>query len=463
MLTLGCSFGELHFGSVDLGDQRRNARLVQLVNTMVKHPGGTLPDKVNKPADLKALYRLMDCPAVTHAAVLAPHRHYTWQRMREQTGVVLVIHDTTELDYSGLSIAGLGQLGEGHGHGYKCHNSLAVVAESREVLGLANQILFNRPHVPKDEKKSERLRRANRESRLWTQGSEAIPAAPAGCQWIDVCDRAADITEFLDFERTHAKDYVVRSLHNRLVVLENEGVQSRAKLHDWARTLPAQGERRVEVGAKLKQPSRTANVAVAWAPVCIRPPRQPRGSHGQELLPIWLVRAWEIDPPAGMEPLEWILLTNVPVQTLAEAFERVNWYGLRWIVEEYHKAMKTGCQVEDMQFTTEARLQPAIALVSVTAIFLLNLRDASRREDAATRPASAVIPLAFVEMLSLWRHKAVRPTWTVHEFFMALARLGGHQNRKNDHSPGWLILWRGWTKLQLMVEAASLRVQERCG
>ncbi len=256
------------------------------------------------------------------------------------------------------------------------------------------------------------------------------------------------------------KDYLVRSKHNRRVSLENG---EKTKLHDYARTLVERGRRTVEVAATRQHPARTATVAVSWAKVTLLVPVQPRGEIRGVPLTTWVVRVAEIDPPAGVESLEWILLTNVPVNDLADANERIDWYKCRWIVEEYHKALKTGCQVEDMQFTTEDRLQPAIALISVVAVSLLQLRDASRRPDAETRLAVALFPALLVRVLSLWRYGNQRTDLTVHEFCYALARLGGHQNRKSDHRPGWLVLWRGWTKLQAMAEHAAALAQERCG
>ena len=459
-------FGEEHFGGAQLGDVRRRNRLVALATQMAKHPGGTLPTKLKKPADLKALYRLMDNDAVTHEEVLRPHVGRTLGRMRAHEGRVLVLHDTTELDYSGLiSLRDeLGQIGNGGGRGYECHNSLAVIAESREVLGLAHQILFSRPRVPKGEKKSARRQRTTRESRLWKQGSQAIPAAPAGRLWVDVADRGADTTEFLDSEEAHGKKYVVRSQHNRWVLRDHDGETERVKLHDLLRSLPEVGQRTVDVPARAGQPARTATVGVAWASVRVLPPRQPRGEGRGTPLAVWAVRVWELDPPDKVsEPLEWILLTNVPVSTFEEACERLDWYALRWIVEEYHKAMKTGCRIEDMEFRSQERLKPAIALVSVLAIFLLTLRDASRRCDADQRSARDLIPDEYVTVLSAWRFQTPDRDLTVRQFYFALARLGGHQNRRRDHPPGWLVLWRGWTQLHAMVEGALVTGGIRCG
>lgn len=464
--TMVASFGEEHFGAAQLGDERRTKRIVALANQMAKHPGGTLPDKLKGPADLKALYRLMASDAVTHEAVLRSHVLHTLERMRAHDGVVLILHDTSELDYTNLRSLHdeLGQIGNGGGRGYKCHNSLAVSAESREVLGLTNQILFRRPHVPKGEKKSARRRRQTRESRLWKQGSGATPAAPEDRLWVDVADRGADTLEFLDFEEAQGKKYLVRSQHNRRVLPGHEGETESVKLHDLMRSLPEAGRRTVNVPAQPGQPARTATVGVAWVPVRVLPPRQPRGDESGVRLAVWAVRVWELDPPANVnEPLEWILLTNVPVQSFEAACERLDWYACRWIIEEFHKAMKTGCGIEGMQFTKQERLEPAIALVSVLATLLLALRDASRRSDARQQPAHERIPAVYITVLSAWRFGSPRCEITVYEFYYALARLGGHQNRRHDHPPGWLVLWRGWTQLHAMVEGALAIGGDRCG
>ena len=171
----------------------------------------------------------------------------------------------------------------------------------------------------------------------------------------------------------------------------------------------------------------------------------------------------EVAPPAGEKAIEWTLLTNEPVQTFEDAWRVTGWYERRWVVEEYHKAQKTGCRVEDMQFTTAARLGPAIALLSVVAVTLLNLREAGRRDDARVRRADTVLSPEYVEVLSLTRYGKVRDDLTVHEFFLALGRLGGHQNRKCDGHPGWLVLWRGWMKLQAMLDGYLAAKRKICG
>ncbi len=383
MKKIAKTFGETHFGAAALNDLRLTKRLVRVADQLTAHPDESFPKKFHDPADLQAFYRLMKHDRVTHASVLAAHRAVTLERMRTTPGVVLVIQDTTVLDYSGLaSIADLGPIGNGHGRGYCCHNGLAVVAQTREVLGLAAQVLHRRRRVPKGEKRADRQRHPGRESRLWKTLSNSLPAAPAdgpaGPLWVDVADRGADITEFLDYEEQAGKKYLVRSQHNRWIEREIEGKAEKIKLHELARSLPGAGQRTVEVQAQAGRPARTAQVSVSWQAVTLVPPRQRRGEERDMPLPTWVVRVWETAPPTGVAALEWILLTNVPVQNLSAAFERLDWYGLRWIIEEYHKAQKTGCAIEQMPFCYRDRLEPAIALLSIVAVLLLNLRDQSR-------------------------------------------------------------------------------------
>lgn len=450
------TFGADHFGAADLGHVRRNACLVRIADALHRQPGGTLPAKLHQPQDYKAMVRLMNRRECTHAAVLAPHGQRTRQLMGQRPGVVLVIHDTTELDYSGLhSIRDLGPIGGGYNRGFLCHNSLAFDPARHEVLGLAHQLLHRRRPVGANEKVAAKRARRDRESRLWIDGIAGVGPAPEGARWVHVADRGADTFEFLAQPWTAANTFVLRSHTSRRIRPGHDPAAALTYLHAYARSLPRHGRRTVTVPAHDGRPARTATVAVAFAPVLVQPPHVQRGEYVKRELPLWVVRVSEIDPPAGVKPLEWILLTHCPVHTEADAWERVDWYECRWVVEEYHKAQKTGCSIEELQFTTTAALQPMIALLSVVAVTLLNLREASRRPDAQERPATELVDERYVAVLSAWRHKQVRPAWSIHDFCYALARLGGHQNRKSDKRPGWLVLWRGWMALQHMLDGAE--------
>jgi hypothetical protein len=369
--------------------------------------------------------------------------------------VVLFIHDGTELDFTGKkSLTGLGQIGQGNRRGYICHNSLAVGAATGELLGLAHQILHRREDVPKNETETAKRERATRESLLWVRACAAIGPAPAGCTWVDVCDRGADTFEFLDSEVTAERLFVVRSHHDRAITLGHGEGGPGASVHGYARGLPEWGRRTVLVGGRDGKAARSAIVAFAAGAVRVLPPQKKRGHYRGVPLLLWLVIAREVDPPAGEEAVEWILLSNRAVTTPEELVAVLDWYERRWTAEDYHKAQKTGCAIESPQFTAEERLQPVIALLSVVAVLLVNLRWQARQPEAETKLAREVVPEVYVVVLSIQRQRERCPDWTVQAFFLALARLGGYLPRNKKGQPGWQVLWRGWMRLQDMVEYA---------
>ena len=458
------SFGQLHFGSARLGDARRTRRLVKIADRIMEHPGGSTPQKMSNWAELMGLYRLMEAEQVTHQAVLQTHCARTRELAEQAGGVILRIHDTTELDYSHVPALHdeLGPLGDGSGVGYLCHNVLAITP-AREVLGLCAQLLHKRRVVPANETALQKRAHPERESLLWLKGLDAAGAAMSAGQWVEIVDRGADTFEFLFHLHQLNRRYVIRCARDRALSGEDHVAVDRIHTHllAYTRDLPSLGTRTIDVKRQQKtrrkpgRQARTATVRIAAGPVTLNPPHWACGNYEPGPLALWVVHVKEIDPPAGEEALEWILLTNVPANTLEQAQDRVDWYGCRPLVEELHKGMKTGCQIEQMQFEYADRLAPMIALLSVVAAVLLQLRQAARQPDADRRPATDLLPKLFVRVLSGWRYKDPARPMSVLEFIMALARRGGHLNRKGDGFPAWLTLWRGWEVLRMMVQGAQ--------
>ena len=339
---------------------------------------------------------------------------------------------------------------------------LAYDYASREALGMIGQFVHQRRNVRKGETQKAKREHPQRESRLWVKGVGAVGVVPAGKRWVNLMDRGGDTFESFEKQRESGQFYVVRSKSNRAVeVSDTLGRRMKRKLHPWARKLPHAGRKMVHVAAREDQPARDATMAVAYGPVTLAAPKQHRGEHGTASLPAWVVHLTELDPLKGAKPLEWILLTNVPTETQAQAWERVSWYECRPVIEEYHKGMKTGCGMELAQFTTRKALEVLIAFVSVVSVQLLRLRDLSRRPDADTIPATEAIDACSVEAITLWRYKRVDLNISVKEFLRALAYKGGHLNRTHDRPPGWLVLWRGWMELQPIVEGLRLAELKR--
>ena len=239
-------FGREHFGGARLGDRRRTERLVYTAEQLMRHPEGTLPQRLRGWADLMGLYRLVRCERVTHAAVLAPHAGRTRGLMAREP-VALLLHDWTELDYTTrTSLEGLGRIGRGTRRGYVCHNTLAVTPD-RRVLGLAHQHLHARREVPAGETPRQRREHPGRESRLWVLGAEASGPPPAGAGlWVDVADRGADVFEFMDYELAHGRHFLVRARHEGRVPEGDDHVGAdRVYRHlgPYVRDLPPMGTR----------------------------------------------------------------------------------------------------------------------------------------------------------------------------------------------------------------------------
>jgi hypothetical protein len=458
------SFGQLHFGAAQLGDTRRTRRLVKIADRIMEHPGGSLPQKISSWAELMGLYRLMEADPVTHDAVVEPHCRRTRQLAQQAGGVILRLHDTTELDYTHVPALHdqLGPVGDGSGVGYLCHNVLAVTPD-RQVLGLCAQVLHRRRVVPTHESGPQKRAHPQRESLLWLKGLDAAGPPPPACRWVEIADRGADTYEFLSHLHQRGCRYVIRCSRDRALSGEDHVAIDRIHryLLAYTRDLPSQGTHTIDIKRQQKtrrkpqRAARTATVRIAAGPVTLEPPDRACGRYASQPLSLWVVQVTEIDPPAQETALQWTLLTNVPADTPEQAQERVDWYSCRPMIEQLHKGMKTGCNIEQMQFEHADRLEPMIALLSVVAAVLLQLRQAAKRPDADLEPATTLLPKLFVQVLAGWRYKDPKRSMTVLEFVMALARLGGHLNRKADGLPGWLTLWRGWESLRLMIAGAQ--------
>jgi hypothetical protein len=317
-----------------------------------------------------------------------------------------------------------------------------------ETLGLLSQILHHRPRVARDETEKEARERVSRESRLWLRGVQACGRSPTSVQCVDVSDSLSDTFEYMAYEVTNHRHFVLRARENRRL---EQPIHGQSYLFDAVRRLRSAGAQTIKIRAAPGRRARETKIHVAFTPVCLALPGKKSGDYDNRPLRLWAVRVWEPNTPADEDPLEWILLSNCPVTGLEEACQCITWYELRWIIEEYHKGLKTGCGIETLQFENIARLEPAIALISAVATTLLHLRDAARAPDAGQRPATDVVDRVYVEALAACYPGRLKGKPTVLQFYMHVARLGGHQNRKGDGFPGWLTLWRGWTKLESMV------------
>src|SRR6266700_586237 len=429
------SWAEQTFGGVQLHDRRRTRRTVQAATRMAANPLGSLPAQMQTWRETKALYRLLDEPDVSFAALMQPHLHQT----REQANaspVVLLVQDTTDIDLSHRhKISGVGQIGNERGRGFFVQTVLAVRPQTREVLGCLAQEPFVRIPAPDGEQRSQRRKRDKRETDVWMRQVQAIGTPESASMWVHVGDRGADMFPFFQACRSTQTQFLVRAAQNRRVQESEEEITYSLT---QARAFPSQASRVLELPARHGHQKRSAQLQLAFGQMTLLPPRhEPRAR--KEPLTVWVIRVWEEEAPEGEEPLEWVLLTSVPTTTLEQAWERVEWYRQRWLVEDYHQCLKSGCRIEERQLQTVDGLMRLLGLLSPLAVRLLQVRAYAREEPE--RPAHEVIEPLMLAMLA--EHAGLLPaTITLGTFWTEVARLGGYLARRRDGPPGWRTIWK---------------------
>ncbi len=442
-------WAEQTFGSVQLHDLRRTRRAVQAATNLAENPLGSLPAQMHTWKETKAVYRLLDEPDVTFAALMQPHFQQT-RKQATSSPVILLVQDTTDIDLSHRrKISGVGQIGNERGRGFFVQTVLAVRPERREVLGCIAQEPFVRIPAPEGEQRYQRRKREGRETDVWMRQVQAIGTAAPGCSWVHVGDRGADMFEFFQACRSTQTHFLVRAAQNRRVQESDEEVSYALT---QARSWPSQASRPFEVPARHGRQGRSTHLQLAFGQMTLLPPRhEPRAS--KEPLTVCIIRVWEKQAPEGEEPLEWVLVTSVPTTTLEQAWERVEWYRHRWLVEDYHQCLKSGCRMEERQLQTVDGLVRLLGLLSPLAVRLLQLRGYARSEPE--RPAHEVIEPLMLAVLAE-RSGQAPATMTVGTFWTEVARLGGYLARSHDGPPGWRTIWKGWLSLQTLLEGVHL-------
>lgn len=472
-------WAEEQFTDCDLGDRRRNERLIQFARQVAAHPSGSTPDQTRSWAACKGAYRLMDCADVSFAGIIEPHCRQTRAR-RSVSSRSLIIHDTTEVSFSTTCepIDGLGPTGNGVRQGFHLHTALKVCGDSAEIHGLAGQLLFyRRPKLRRADGKREtaaQAKRRPRESEIWKQLIAQVGAPPEGEEFVHLYDRGADNYEVFGQAHLLGTGWIIRAsqLQRKIRPVAREAPDQppalpTLKLQELLAAQPFWTGYAVAVPATKTSRARTAQVNLRWVALWMPRPA-PCSGWAQEHCPAFLrmtaVEVCETDPPAGATALRWVLLTHADVSTVDEARQVADDYSRRPMIEDYHKCLKTGCRIEERQYATAARLERIAAVLSVTAIRLLQIRSVARVDP--NRPARDVAPQEWLETLrdhvAAHSPAAAANDWTIQEFLRRLAMLGGFLARQHDGQPGGITLWRGITKLILLIEGRRL-ARRKCG
>jgi len=373
----------------------------------------------------------------------------------------LLISDTTEAHFSGANIKGLGPVGDGSGSGFLLHSSLMVRTDGSEIAGLAGQVIRYRKAVPKEICGAQRLRREDRESVIWWKLIDGIGKPPQGVRFTHVFDRGGDQFELYCHISQTGAGWVGRASQLSRTIGTPE--DQKMKLVDYLEQLPVVGTYTLDIPATKKTPARQATMEVRCGALVVPRPRNVSAwvrKNGIKEINMWVVEAREINAPKNIEPTHWVLLTSDAVENFADAWRILGYYEKRWLVEEFHKALKTGCRLESRQYETAKRLEAISGMLSVLAVRLLQLKIVARNEP--DRSAEDVVPKSWVVMLQAMRKRKVTAHWSVGKFYRELAMLGGFLGRKSDGQPGWMTLWRGFEKMNLCLRGADA-YRRRCG
>jgi hypothetical protein len=399
-----------------------------------------LPQACDDPARLKAAYRFFGNAAIEPAAIVDSHVQATLERVAAVERV-LAVQDTTHLDWSAERAPDL-----------LVHSTLAITPE-RVPLGLLAQETWTRPPEEAGKRAMRRERPIDeKESHKWLTSLQAVCAAKEPCpqtHFISVGDREADVYDLFLQERPPGVDLLVRAAQDRRVAAED---LEQGKLRAVLAACPVAATVRVEVPRQGERPARSATLAVRWRAVVLRPPKA-RAAEGLPAVTVWALWATETDAPADGEPLDWLLLTTVAVQTTQEALERLAWYACRWgievyHIEVYHKVLKSGCAIERRQLEDLDHLQRCLAVFSVIAWRLLYATLLARvLPDVA---CTALLEEGEWQALYCHIHQTTQlppiPP-TLAQAVRWIAQLGGFLGRKRDGQPGVTVLWRGFQRL----------------
>ncbi len=439
---------------------------------LADQPGKMIPELFTRKYDIDATYDVLDQREVVPDTIQASHRRLVMGELRT-LGRFLLLEDTTFPSFSHRKqpIPGLGPIGDSEPgqQGFLLHSVFAVRASSSSVpdasgrrppvtiLGLADQQYLIRtprdPDTPKQAGSRQRQVR-DRESDRWLDSGTRIGPAPSdpAIRWVRVADREADIYEYLASCRELGHGFVIRVSQNRILLNPADGKRLGLVFDHVVAAAPL-GGMYLDLRGREGQVARRAKLLISCGPVRVRAPERAGQAPGTGTpIDCGFIRVWEEAPPEGIEPLEWVLYTDWPTESLADALSAVMDYATRFLIEEFHKALKSGMKAEDLQLERGNRLFAAIAVMSVVALRLLDLRELGRAFPDAPAPCTGFDPLE-LEVLEM---AVERPLVTVTDVLLAVARLGGHMNRRRDGMPGWITLWRGMNVLRLLVRGVKL-------
>lgn len=436
---------------VDLGDKRLDNRFSHLIDQFMEKPTASIPQACGNWKSTKAAYRFFSNELVTPEKILRAHYARTQKRITETAGTILVAQDTTDCDYSThFRTKGLGYLQGEKLFGIKMHSALAI-SEKGTPLGLLAQKRWIRDigeFGKRRMKGKEKRTMEEKESNRWlTTVKEVERQIPASRQAVVIGDRESDLYALFAMRRASAIHLLVRAKNNRYLWGTNKRLF--AKVLDK----PLAGEYIISVKRTVHRFIQKVKIGIRYTPVTLA------SKNGRGAIHAWTIAAEEQEPPAGVKPIRWILLTTVPIATLAKAKEVIDWYVKRWLIERFHYTLKSGCKIEELQLREKERLERALSTYSIVAWKLLWITHEAREHPRESY--RKIITEEEWEVLCAASSSSKKTPETISEAVRMIAKLGGFLARKNDGEPGVKTLWIGIVKLSYMMTGWNLLKEKR--
>jgi hypothetical protein len=446
----------------ELGDARRNKRLISIVENLASQPGTSVPQASQNLAAASATYDFWNSPYFQPSDIIAAQAKSTVERIKEHS-IVLAVQDTTSLDFTTQkSKKGIGYLDSRTSFGLKVHTTFAVSPQGIP-LGLINQSVWARKEenlgIAKLRKKRETK---EKESQRWlTALSDTQSQIPEDIQVVTIGDCEADIFDLFAQSRKPNSHLLIRGTHNRKVNHLKEKPQEEILpskyLQESIREIKACGTLTVEVKRSPIHDARLAKLTIRFATFEVQVPSHHRQDSLRKPVKLQVILAEEENPNPGVNPISWLLLTSLEISSFEEAITCVRWYSYRWLIERYHFVLKSGCGLEKLQLETGRRIEMALATYSIVAWRLLWLTYQARLH----RDESCESFLEEHEWQSLCAtiQKSLPPPEKPPSFREAvrmIASLGGFLGRKGDGEPGVKTIWLGLRRLHDISETWQL-------
>jgi len=444
------------FGTADFGDERLTGRLQKIGSALGDAPAASIPNACEDWASVKGTYRFCDNENVDPKEILSAHGQALRSRLKGAEELLLV-SDTTHLTFpSHPSKEGLGDVGsdEMDLEGAKVHTTIGILPSTGYTAGILDQqVLLD------DREKDETYDPNGRgeptylesEREKWIRGDRRA----SGCLPEEVCpifvhDRGADAFPVYRKIQTElvGSGFVIRANQNRCIEAPS-GQESH--LFDWSRELPEKGQTAIRIQQGGDRESREATLSVKSGTCRLLPPKNATGQRSP--VEVNVVRVEEIGREE--DPILWVLLTTEPADEFEKALAVIDYYQARWTIEEWHKALKTGCRIEDRQLETWERMEVLLSICSVIAWKVLQLRELGRGdrqmspERFLTEAERAVLEQKYPELKGQ-KGKA---------HAIAVAKVGGYLDRSSDPPPGWQTLWKGLKKVRTWAEGYKLHAE----